>query len=111
MHFIFYIHFTTDVKVASIYILARVHFKFRELKATGNGYAFLSLPQSHRLTDTHTLTHTVTVTVTDSVECQCVSVSLTRLQQSRISRAERLFNYDVIDSHAVGCMEVLDMER
>ena len=23
--------------------------------------------------------------------------------QSRISRAERLFNYDVIDSHAVGC--------
>ena len=25
------------------------------------------------------------------------------LYQSRISRAERLFNYDVIDSHAVGC--------
>ena len=24
-------------------------------------------------------------------------------EQSRISRAERLFNYDVIDSHAVGC--------
>ena len=24
-------------------------------------------------------------------------------KQSRISRAERLFNYDVIDSHAVGC--------
>ena len=26
-----------------------------------------------------------------------------RFNQSRISRAERLFNYDVIDSHAVGC--------
>ena len=26
-----------------------------------------------------------------------------RSYQSRISRAERLFNYDVIDSHAVGC--------
>ena len=25
------------------------------------------------------------------------------LNQSRISRAERLFNYDVIVSHAVGC--------
>ena len=29
--------------------------------------------------------------------------SLSMLYQSRISRAERLFNYDVIDSHAVGC--------
>ena len=30
-------------------------------------------------------------------------VGLSVLHQSRISRAERLFNYDVIDSHAVGC--------
>ena len=30
-------------------------------------------------------------------------VPLFDLTQSRISRAERLFNYDVIDSHAVGC--------
>ena len=43
--------------------------------------------------------------------CQCygkvntISYLLKHIEykQSRISRAERLFNYDVIDSHAVGC--------
>ena len=41
-----------------------------------------------------TVTESARVTVTVS-QCDC--------HQSRISRAERLFNYDVIDSHAVGC--------
>ena len=43
--------------------------------------------------------------VTDAYFFKSVSLSVVRIEcyQSRISRAERLFNYDVIDSHAVGC--------